>query len=281
MVSKPNKIILESIAKAKGQTVEEVKDDLQKSKSKPRKRKKKKIGATLELISDGKAKTIDYNQVRGNKSQNQAKENVSEWKIKDVAFYIRSKYEERYNKDWKHKTVGACTELMRIHDRILDIYGLCDFFVMKDYVDFIFDRYIDIMIDRADGIFYLRNFRDDKYVMAFSQEYDYKISTIDPDGNDVYFYIQWGDGDNVEWTGPYSSGEEITLSHSWDSIGTYTIKVKAKDNYGAESSWSELTVKMPKARYIFINMFEKFPKFYQIIQHFNKFILEIKNIVEV
>jgi hypothetical protein len=113
------------------------------------------------------------------------------------------------------------------------------------------------------------------------QEYDYKISAIDPDENDVYFYIQWGDGDTVEWTGPYSSGEEITLSHSWDSIGTYTIKVKAKDNYDAESSWAELTVKMPKARYIFINMFEKFPKFSQIIQHFNKFILEIKNIVEV
>jgi len=113
------------------------------------------------------------------------------------------------------------------------------------------------------------------------QEYDYKISTIDPDGNDVYFYIQWGDGDTVEWTGPYLSGEEITFSHSWDDIGSYKIKVKAKDNYDAESSWAELTVTMPKVRYIFINLFEKFPILSQIIQHFNKFILDIKSMLEV
>lgn len=113
------------------------------------------------------------------------------------------------------------------------------------------------------------------------QEYDYKFSAIDPDGNDVYFYIEWGDGDIVDWTGPYLSGEEIILSHNWDDIGTYTIKVKAKDTNGAESSWAELKVTMPRARNLFINLFEKFPKFYQFLQYFNTFILEIKNILEI
>ncbi len=113
------------------------------------------------------------------------------------------------------------------------------------------------------------------------QEYDYKFLAIDTDGNDVYFYIQWGDGDIVDWTGPYLSGEEIIHSHNWDDIGTYTIKVKAKDTNGAESSWAELKVTMPRARNLFNNLFEKFPRFYQFLQYFNTFILEIKNILEV
>ncbi|KYK20182.1 hypothetical protein AYK24_04085 [Thermoplasmatales archaeon SG8-52-4] len=113
------------------------------------------------------------------------------------------------------------------------------------------------------------------------QQYNYTISAVDPEGNDIYFYIQWGDGDTLDWTGPYLSGEEITLSHSWDSTGTYTIKVKAKDIYDDESSWAELIVKMPRERILFNNLFERFPRFYQFLQYLNSFILEIRNIEEV
>jgi len=35
----------------------------------------------------------------------------------------------------------------------------------------------------------------------------------------------------------------------WDEQGTYQIKVKARDIYGAESGWSEqLSITMPKSR---------------------------------
>jgi hypothetical protein len=76
------------------------------------------------------------------------------------------------------------------------------------------------------------------------QPYNYTFNTTDPNGDNVYYFIDWGDNTSSGWIGPYSSGHEITQSHTW-SKGTYTIKAKAKDMYGSESSWATLTVTMP------------------------------------
>ena len=78
------------------------------------------------------------------------------------------------------------------------------------------------------------------------ESYTYNISAVDPDGDDVYYYVDWGDMQIEEWIGPFASGEEITLSHTWSEQGTYTIKAKAKDSYDAESQWTTLEVTMPK-----------------------------------
>ena len=69
--------------------------------------------------------------------------------------------------------------------------------------------------------------------------YGYNIVSTEPDGNDIYYYFDWGDGTNSGWKGPYSSGQEVIIYNSWSSPGTYTIKGKAKDIYNAESYWSE------------------------------------------
>ena len=177
MVSDPDKIILESIAKAKGISIDEVKESLKKNKkTKSKKRKKKTTEPTLELISNGEARSVEFSQIKGSLKRTEARGNVFKWDIKDVALYIKSKYEKKYDNGWNHRTVGACTELRRIHDRILDLFGHCDFLVLRDYVDYIFENHIDKMIDRANGVFYLRNFRDDIYVSEFSEVYDYQNS---------------------------------------------------------------------------------------------------------
>ncbi|MGF3584492.1 MAG: M14 family zinc carboxypeptidase [Thermoplasmatota archaeon] len=74
----------------------------------------------------------------------------------------------------------------------------------------------------------------------------YTISTTDPDGDNVSYYIDWGDNTNTGWLGPYNSGEKITLSHIWNKKGAYTIKAKAKDNSGAESEWVLLEITVPR-----------------------------------
>jgi hypothetical protein len=61
----------------------------------------------------------------------------------------------------------------------------------------------------------------------------------DPDGDNVFYYIEWGDGTNTSWIGPYLSGEIVNISHSWMNEGMYSIKAKAKDIDDTESSWSE------------------------------------------
>ena len=78
--------------------------------------------------------------------------------------------------------------------------------------------------------------------------YTYKSSTADPDGDDVYYWFDWGDGTNSGWIGPYNSGDTSSASHTWDE-GYYEIKVKAKDTNGAVSVWSDpLSISMPRNR---------------------------------
>lgn len=76
-----------------------------------------------------------------------------------------------------------------------------------------------------------------------NRPYKYSTSTTDPNGDQVYYLYDWGDGTTSSWVGPYNSGKKITQSHKWTAAGTYLVKVKAKDIYGAESAWSpSLTV---------------------------------------
>jgi len=76
-------------------------------------------------------------------------------------------------------------------------------------------------------------------------EYEYTFNAVDPDGDDVYYYINWDDGNIEEWIGPYASGTDVRVKHSWSMKGTYIIEAKAKDIHGEESGWATLEVTMP------------------------------------
>jgi hypothetical protein len=77
---------------------------------------------------------------------------------------------------------------------------------------------------------------------------DYTFHTIDPEGHEVRYYIEWGDGNVSEWFFQYESGEYAVKSYKWESEGDYTIRAKAKDIYGAESGWTTLEVSVPKSK---------------------------------
>jgi len=77
-------------------------------------------------------------------------------------------------------------------------------------------------------------------------EYTYFSSSIDSDGDQIYYLFDWGDGTDSGWIGPYGSGETAEISHSWATRGNFEIKVKAKDVNDAESEWSDpLPISMP------------------------------------
>jgi outer membrane protein assembly factor BamB len=103
------------------------------------------------------------------------------------------------------------------------------------------------------------------------QNYEYTIVSTDPEDNNISYYVTWGDGTNSGWIGPFTSGEEQTVSHTWDKKGTYTIQVKARDNYSAESDWGTLIVTMPfsyEPQYPFIQwLLEHFPNAFPILRH--------------
>ena len=85
--------------------------------------------------------------------------------------------------------------------------------------------------------------------------YLYGFETTDPENHDVFYYIDWGDGTNSSWIGPFVSGVDITESHTWVKKGTYTIQAKAKDIYGAESDQATLRVTMPISYTVVFTLF--------------------------
>jgi hypothetical protein len=104
-------------------------------------------------------------------------------------------------------------------------------------------------------------------------EYTYTTTTTDPDSAEVYYMWSWGDGNVSGWYGPFSPDVVSSASHVWSEKGTYEIKVKAKDNYGFESDWSEpLSTKMPfschyPGLHFFEKLFERFPHAFPILRH--------------
>jgi hypothetical protein len=76
------------------------------------------------------------------------------------------------------------------------------------------------------------------------EEYTFTFASTDPEEDAVYYYVDWGDGSQEEWIGPYVSGESVPLNHSWTRPGSYTIRAQAKDTHDAESDWGEASVKL-------------------------------------
>ena len=70
------------------------------------------------------------------------------------------------------------------------------------------------------------------------RNYAYIVKTNDPDGDDVYYRWDWGDGNITGWLGPYGSGLRMGRLNSYAQPGTYFVKVKARDSHGVESDWS-------------------------------------------
>jgi hypothetical protein len=99
-------------------------------------------------------------------------------------------------------------------------------------------------------------------------DYLFTFKSTDPDGDDVFYYIDWGDGSVIEWDGPYPSGQEIIISHNWSEKGTFNVKARANDTNGYYSDWATLPVVSPKVKLIhilFYRFIERFPLVYRIL----------------
>jgi hypothetical protein len=65
-----------------------------------------------------------------------------------------------------------------------------------------------------------------------NNQYSYTVRSTDPELEQIYYRIFWGDNMS-SWAGPYPSGQEVVFSHSWsEPMTTYMIIVYAKDING-------------------------------------------------
>jgi outer membrane protein assembly factor BamB len=107
------------------------------------------------------------------------------------------------------------------------------------------------------------------FIGKIGRYYDYDFVANDPDRNPVSYFVSWGDGTVSGWTSDYNTDEVISLRHSWNRTGTFTIIAKARDTFGAEGPEAELTVTMPRNRAIngfFLRLLEKFPILQTLLQ---------------
>jgi hypothetical protein len=107
-------------------------------------------------------------------------------------------------------------------------------------------------------------------------EYAYTASTTDPEGDRLYYLFDWGDGSFSSWVGPYDSGATAEVSHKWEEKGEYQIRVKARDEHGVQSEWSDpLPITMPKNKPLHYMLFsDLLARLYQLFP-FLKNILDL------
>ena len=62
-------------------------------------------------------------------------------------------------------------------------------------------------------------------------EYSFSTVASDPDGDDLDYRYDWGDGTISDWG-------MSSQSHAWTSSGNFCVKAQAQDIHGANSDWS-------------------------------------------
>jgi hypothetical protein len=68
--------------------------------------------------------------------------------------------------------------------------------------------------------------------------YIFSAVTTDPDGDELYYLFDWGNGHDSGWLGPFASGDIANESYAWSVPGSYDVTVIAKDEYGVVSGMS-------------------------------------------
>ncbi len=107
--------------------------------------------------------------------------------------------------------------------------------------------------------------------------YNFTFNSTDPENDEVYYYILWGDGYIENWDGPYTSGEYFEIAHTFKKQGSFTIEAKAKDTNGYESAWGTLDVKIPRSK---ANSYKN-NLLYLLLERFPDICLIIRNILAI
>ncbi len=105
--------------------------------------------------------------------------------------------------------------------------------------------------------------------IRINTDYVYDVSAVDYQGDDVYLYVNWGDGSNTDWLGPYESREVIQVSHAFSERQNYSIKAKAKDTNGNVGEEQPLTISASKSKNLLMPEITRFMLLLKKVTFFN------------
>ena len=133
----------------------------------------------------------------------------------------------------------------------------------------VFSKLIEIISDEKPSIVQI----DGDQNVKVGEDSEYNILGVDPNKLEIQYGLDW-DGDEIidEWTEYYSSGKSITVSHSWDTEGLYTFKVKARNERGVEGDFKSFSIIVPVSRnylfsYLSERLSERFPFLTKILEN--------------
>ena len=72
---------------------------------------------------------------------------------------------------------------------------------------------------------------------------EYESTLFDANGDKIYYKFDFGT-ETSGWLGPVNSGTTVSKTISYSSPGTYYVKVKAKDELGLESDWTDYPIEV-------------------------------------
>ena len=102
------------------------------------------------------------------------------------------------------------------------------------------------------------------------EELTYTFSAEDPEGQDVRFHIDWGDGDS-ETTVYVESGTAKAVKHTYNVAKTYTIKAYAEDVNNNLGPTKEFQVIIPRSKdfhtHPFIQFLQSHPNMFLILKY--------------
>jgi len=74
---------------------------------------------------------------------------------------------------------------------------------------------------------------------AVDLKYRFHSALSDPDGDDVSVRFDWGDGDTSPWSEYSDPRDLVHMYHAWSSIGSYTVRAQAREQYSIVTAWSD------------------------------------------
>jgi len=107
-------------------------------------------------------------------------------------------------------------------------------------------------------------------IFKINEEQTFTTTTIDPDGDEIFYMFDWGDDTHSNWLGPYNSNEICQATHIWQESGEYIVKAKAKDSNGIQSSWVNSPKNKNFERIIFQKIIAKYPFFNYLLKNWLK-----------
>jgi hypothetical protein len=107
-----------------------------------------------------------------------------------------------------------------------------------------------------------------KYPKAYDS-INLTFNSVDPDGDNVYFHIEWPDGE-TDATGYIPSGINITISFTAGNNGTYYYNITAGDENGGMSETTTVKIIVGKSKaetnnnLLLLRILERFPLLQQL-----------------